>query len=199
MRLEIISIILILTISCVNSERANEKKIDSIKIEENNHQRDIEMFSEEICSPIEIEKLLNLEFLETTAGVLSPKESKKFCTQKETGFFGSYTLIQRDEKNENSFIGYLTIFTTDKPEKWRQDSKNQKFIEIELHHPTITLWEKIKVGISERELLKFIGNNFHYKKGKLIYSEIKPYTCEFEIESELVKSLKVGIYCKDEK
>lgn len=189
-------LLVFILIGCFNPNQ-NGKNLQNSNLSEKTEPDSIE--TEKSKTPVDILKLLNLNFLETTSGTLSKNERKRYLQANETGFFGSYELFYRHEDKEWSYIGYLVVFTTDKPDHWRQDSKNQKFIEIELEHPCISIWDTIRVGVSEKYLMKFIGNNFHYKKGNSIYAEIGEYSCDFTIINDTINRLKVGLYNESER
>lgn len=187
-------------ISCINAEK-NENKIlnndifiaDSLNVKSEN----ILKKNKEFNYPVDLKKLLSEDFLETTSGVIPKSETKNFYKPFETGFFGSYTLLNTNDTTEKRYIGNLIVFTTEQAENWRQDSENQFFVEIELEQPIIFVWDSISVGISENKLLDFIGDNFHYKKGTLIYSELGDYTCNFYIVADTIRQIKIGKYKKN--
>ena len=153
--------------------------------------------NKEFSCPIDLKKLLREDFLETTSGIYRASETEEFFKPSISGFFGSYTLLNKNGPRGKKYIGDLIIYTTERAENWRQDSDNQFFIGIKLEQSTISIWDSVKVGISEKTLLDFIGENFHYKKGTTIYSELGDFSCSFIIKGDSVSFISVIKYKKD--
>lgn len=146
-------------------------------------------------APIDIQKIKSLSNLTTTTGVLQHSATTEFCKPKASGFFGHYQLISKERSN-NPRIGQLITYSTTKPENWKFNDATEIFVEIELFTPDIKVWETISVGTKEKDVLNFIGNNIHYKKGTLLYCNLGDYTANFIILGDSVNSIKVGKYCK---
>ncbi|MFI5220347.1 MAG: hypothetical protein ACHQNT_12755 [Bacteroidia bacterium] len=175
-----------------NTESDTIKKTpDKVEIFSDTLNEAKEIFSE----PVPLNEIKQLNFLETTSGVAVISETKIFCKPSEAGFFGFYYMFNKT-KQPWDYIGILKVHTTDKPEKWRFDTKNEIFVEIELENTDISVWDSIKVGVSEGGLMKFIGDNFHYKKGTIVYAELGDFKANFTIADDKISKLKVGRYCK---
>lgn len=146
-------------------------------------------------SPIDIQefkKSLN----SFTSGVLATQDSKDFCNPDNTKFFGFYFLLGRGGCGP---FGTLTISLPHKPKKWLADDPNEEFEEIKLNTNEVKVWDSVSVGMKEKDLIKFIGSNFHYKKGTTIYTELGDYSASFTIDSDTICKLKIGKYCKNKK
>ena len=66
-----------------------------------------------------------------------------------------------------------------------------------LYSNEVKIWDSISVGMKEKNLLNFIGNNFNYKKDTIVYAELGDYTATFTILADTINKLKVGKYCKE--
>lgn len=145
--------------------------------------------------PINIHKLK--ESLKSfTSGVLSTPDSKVFCNPENMKFFGFYFLL--GHRGGGPF-GTLTISLPQKPKTWVADDPQEEFEEIELNSNEAKVWDSVSVGMPEKAIIKFLGKNFHYKKGTTIYSELGNYSAAFTIQADTISKLKVGIYCTEKK
>ncbi len=147
-----------------------------------------------ITEPVNIKNIKKMINIATTSGVLPTSESANFCRPTGNGFFGHYQLITKNN-SKYPLIGQLIIFTTDKPQEWKFDNNNETFVEIKLVSSDIKVWESISIGSTEKEVLQFIGSNFHYKKENVLYCEIGIYSANFVIIKNKVTQLTVGKYC----
>lgn len=209
-RILVILGVLVCGVGCDNSDKVitNAIHTDTIKqVIQSTPKDTIKIFTKDFQAPIDIINLLQSNFLETTSGFLSNSEikDKKFCKPKESGLFGHYHLFHKTilehkghKYQTQEYMGELIVFTTDNAKNWRQDSKNQTFVEIKLVNPFISVWDKIKVGTKESELNKFIGNNFSYKKGTWKVCELGDYLASFIILADTVNRIEIGKYCKQE-
>ncbi|MBN2348530.1 MAG: hypothetical protein JXJ22_06830 [Bacteroidales bacterium] len=144
--------------------------------------------------PINLIEIKKLDFLTVTSGVIPISKTDKLCRLDTTGFFGEYTLIN---KNTNKIFGNLKVFTTDKPENWRFDNNNEIFSVIELIGKDISLWGELTVGQTESDLKEFIGQNFHYKKGQTIYADFGDYDGTFWINNGVIEKLEIRKICNN--
>jgi len=181
------TLILISFISCnedkVSTEIKNEiKTIDTIQ-----------KTKSKLSEPVDIVDLKSLEWLTTTSGVVPHSELKNLCVQNDSlGFYGFYFLI---DKTVVRPIETLKIHTSQHNKKWNFDSKKEQFVEINLTSNKITIWDSIKVGLSEEKLKQFIGERFHYKKGTMIYSDLDSYEGIFIIANDTIIELTIKNKC----
>ncbi len=175
-----------------NTAKETVIKVDSssLKKDENKVQL-INSFED----PININKLKQSSFLETTSGVLRKSESKIFCKPEIDGFFRFYYLIDKTN-GVNSVFGKLKVFVPDAPNNWRADFEDEHFSEIELESGRIKLWEKIGVGSSLNELSEFIGENTQNIVDSVLTAEMGKYSLRALINKDTIKELSVGKYCK---
>jgi len=142
-------------------------------------------------APIDIQELKSRSSLSFTSGVLAENETKKLCVPGDSvGFYGIYFLIHEEVSRP---IGHLKIHNISK--EWQFDDPHEKFAEISLNSGEISLWDSIAVGLSERGLMDFIGQRFHYKKGSTIYAELDSYTGIFIIAQDTLSRLTIRNRC----
>lgn len=146
--------------------------------------------------PVDIKIIKNLPNILTTSGVLQTNETENLCRQSSTGFFGRYFLVRKQTGVKDPIFGQLIVYVTGKADNWKYDNNNETFAQLTLTSGQIKLWDKIKIGTSQKELLNFIGKNFHYKKGTIIYSEINEYTLECTVLADTINKLTIAKYCK---
>ncbi len=149
--------------------------------------------------PVDIKKIKNFPDVFTTSGVVPTKESEKLCKQNSNGFFGRYILVHKQTSAKDPIFGQLIVYVTGSADNWKYDNSNETFAELTLTSSQIKLWDKIKIGTSENELLNFIGENFHYKKGTVIFSEINEYSLQCTILADTINKLTIGKYCREKK
>ena len=174
-------------ISCQNK---NENKINKSKTVIEEKENKVEKILNE---PLNIYDLKIQRNLLITSGVIPISETKRFCKTDSVGFFGFYTLI---DKSSSERIGKLNIFTTVMPENWKLESNNEKFVSIETRSNKIKIWNIDFIGMSENELLDFIGERFHYKKGQLIYSSFDKFDGAFWIKNDTIEKLEIKRVCE---
>lgn len=165
-----------------------ETKIISL---DSNSLKDEKTFGE----PIDIFKLKGLTFLAVTSGVWPHSESKTFCKPADHKFFGHYQLIDKSD-DKYGFIGQLIVSVSNSAESWTYENDYETFVEIKLQNSKIRIWKEIGVGTKETQLKSFIGDNFHYKKGTMIYAELGDFSLNATILGDTINKLTVGKYCK---
>jgi hypothetical protein len=142
--------------------------------------------------PISIDELKSLEFLITTSGVVSDSEAKRLCPKDSIGFFGFYTLIN---KNTQEYIGTLNVHTTEKPKNWKYDSRIEKFASITLLNNDVKIWDRAFIGMSKKQVLDFIGHRFHYTKGQNMNSNFGGYDGSFWFTNDTVNKIEIRRIC----
>lgn len=158
-------------------------ELDSLKVEQT------------FEDPIDIIELKGLSFLTVTSGVLSHSESKTFCKPLDHDFFGHYHLIDKsDDKFE--VIGQLIVSVPKSAENWTFENDYETFVEIKLENNKVRLWEDLGVGAKAAYLENFIGDNFYYQKGTMVYAELGEYSLDATILGDTINKLTVGKYCK---
>jgi hypothetical protein len=145
--------------------------------------------------PINILELKRLTFLTVTSGVLPHSESNTLCKPSDHKFFGHYQLIDKSD-DKFGFIGQLVVSVPNKAESWTYENDYETFVEIKLESKKIRVWKEIGVGTIETHLKSFIGDNFNYKKGTMIYAELGDYSLNATILGDTINKLTVGKYCK---
>jgi hypothetical protein len=177
-----------------NSDETN-LKTDTLVPNKISLDRGISEERETFGEPIDILVLKGQTFLTVTSGVWPHSESKTFCKSSDHRFFGHYQLIDKsDEKFE--FIGQLIVSVPNSAEGWTFDNNYETFVEIKLESNKIRIWNELGVGNKETHLIKFIGDNFSYKKGTTIYAELGDYSLNATILGDTINKLTVGKYCK---
>ncbi len=192
-RINLIIVSILFFYSCSNQEF---KKLNQPEnLDEQNTQVESVKGYVELSDPINIVKIKNIDWLTTTSGVITHSEAKKLCFYNDTiGFHGFYFLI---DKSIGIPFGMLKIYSEDKTGNWNFDNKNDRFVEINLKSNKIAVWDSIRVGLSESDLRKFIGNRFNYTKGSMIYSNLDDYTGVFTILGDTINELTIGLNCKN--
>ena len=149
-----------------------------------------------LADPINISRVKALDFLTTTAGVIPEAEAAKFCPVDTVGFLGFYHLINKQTLKQ---LGMLTVSCGDKPENWRYDTKNERFVAIELNGNAIKVWDRELIGMTKELLLKFIGPRFHYLKGQTMFVDFGDYEGVFWLKGKVVYKLEIKKNCKGPK
>ncbi len=186
-----LSILLVTFLSACNNDKAQIQKQLSTWQESNETYDSLKVTKAYLSTPIEIYELKNLNGLTITSGVVSHSDINELCVQGDSsGFYGFYYLI---DNSINKPLGTLKIHTTD--ENWKFDSKHERFAEIILESNRVSVWDSIKVGLSEKKLNDFIGNRFHYKKGTMIYSELDSYEGIFVIQKDTISKITIRNNC----
>jgi len=137
--------------------------------------------------PVDLYSIKNFKNTEFTSGV-----ETKICDIETEGFFGSYGLI--DMKESKPFAN-LIVLTTDQPEKWRADSKNEQFVSLELFSEKLIIWDSLRVGLTLVQLNNFIGEQFHYKKGQTVYADFDRYEGIFQARNDTIVSFELKTKC----
>jgi hypothetical protein len=183
--------IIVVMVACQNN--SNNKLISTDSIPNNYYSSEDsgQIFKDTIALPININEIKKRFSKYSTSGVLPSNERKRYPTANSNGFLGFYQLFEGAEQTEIKFIGELIVHVNGTPEKWRYDNTDETFISIRLHSGNILVWNRLGIGSSESDVLKFINGNFHYKKGSTLYSEIGDFSIEFIITDGTVKELEV--------
>lgn len=177
-------------ISTENNFKADTLKTNELNLDSANLKNE-----KTFGGPIDILELKGLKFLTVTSGVWPHSESKTFCKPYDHKFFGHYQLIDKSD-DKFGFIGQLIVSVPNSAESWTYENDYEIFVEIKLENSKIRIWKDIGVGTKETQLKSFIGDNFHYKKGTMIYAELGDYSLNATILGDTINKLTVGKYCK---
>jgi hypothetical protein len=133
--------------------------------------------------------------LDVTSG--GGPELRHYCSADSTGFYGQYTLIdRRDPRLEDSRVGTLIIHHPDADMgSWTSDDERQAFRYLSLHSSVLTLWDSVRVGMSEAALLDFIAPYEHADKLGYYLVELQPYTAEFHLSDGALTHLHLWLNC----
>lgn len=182
----VIPLILVGCNTTVKSKKDLEGDMDKNQVEEAREMQ--------LGEPIDIFQLKKLDFISTTSGVLSHTDSKDFCAPTDHQFFGQYFLLDRaDEQSE--ILGKLIVSVPKRVKVWTYENDYESLVQLELESNKVSLWNKIRVGTSDSELMNFIEPYFSYKKGVFIYAWLGGYALAAEMEGTAVKKLIVTKIC----
>jgi hypothetical protein len=182
--------LIVLMVACQNN--SNNKPISADSIPKNYYSsEDSDQFIKDtLALPVNINEIKNRFSKYSTSGVLPLNERKRYPTSNSNGFLGFYEL-RESEQSEIKFICELIVHVNGTPEKWRYDNTDETFVSIRLYSGNILLWNRLGIGSSESDVLKFINGNLHYEKGSTLQYEIGDYSIEFIITDGKVKELEV--------
>ena len=189
--------LLIIIVSCTNRSMPDTIPLTEMEqtIDTATYQSDtLWPLQTQIDPPIDITELKKLPFLTTTSGVLPISESENLCKPEVDGFFGHYYLINED--NNWVHIGELYVYAEGEPENWQYDTAIETFAKIKLLQSDIKVWDIIGVGTHEKDVIAFIGQNFHYKKGTILHADINEYSADFTILADTINRLTIRRNCK---
>lgn len=144
-------------------------------------------------APLDIDSLESQEWLETTSGVLSDRETKDLCPKNASGHFGRYFLIDRGAQAMP--FGELTVHFQSHPAEWRYRNHEDEFVSLMLRTDRLRIWDTLAVGDQRSKVLVFVGKRFHYDKGSLLYATIGEYGCAFKILGDTIHDLTITKTC----
>ncbi|MCF8374641.1 MAG: hypothetical protein K9H64_23685 [Bacteroidales bacterium] len=195
---------LLILISCANQQ--TEKQGTSVDNKETNQDSlKVQLLEAHLKSkidePFQVSEIDKLEF--TSGGGKEIMEHKK-CDSSNTGFYGSYFLIDPDFADENGrpVGGIITIHSNKKMSGWKSTDTDQTIWEIYLKSDIISVWDSIKVGMSRNEIENFgkMNNGFCVKKGDFYYScDFNNFSVVYIFHDDTLKELTVTRKCEKEK
>lgn len=188
-------------ISCINQQ--SEKQDTSVDIQGTN-QDSIKVqileshLSSKIDEPLEISEIDKLEF---TSGCGKEILEHKKCDSSNTGFYGSYFLIDSDYADEmgRPVGGIITIYSNNNISGWKSTDTDQTIWEIQLKSDVISVWDSIRVGMTRNKIEKFgkINNGFCIKKGDAYYScDFNNFSAVYIFRNDTLKELTVTRKCE---
>lgn len=192
---------LLVLISCSNQQAKvedisdTEVTNDSLKLQ----LLDSDLYSE-IAEPFLVSDIAALQF---TSGVGKEIENHKKCDSSGTGFYGSYSLIDRDFANESRgpVGGTITIHSNKRMSDWKSTDTDQIIWEIHLETDVIPVWDSISVGMTRSQIEAFgkANNGFCVKKGDNFYScDFKNFSADYIFQNDTLKELTVTRKCGNE-
>lgn len=189
----IVSIFLLF--GCTNHENETRLQIDEkVKLQDTS---EVQKEVRELEPPIDITRLSEIKYLDWNSGVINSK--KEYCYHSKNSHYGFYSLIDKRKINTNSIdeiiVGRIVINRKKSKSIWTEKDTTQIIQHIELKSDILTLWQVLKVGLSKHDLLNIIGDNFHYQKGTIIYTEMKGYNCSFSIKSDSISEITIDKRC----
>lgn len=195
--IESIGILCLLLAACKSPDNvANEHFTDSLSKPSSRVEASVPE-REKMPPPMDLTVLSTTPHLSYTSGG-SPANGT-LCDSTADGFYGFYSLIDTRVHSSNPYVGTLTIFRPGSDmSDWTPTDTNQLFRSVNLQSGMLTVWDSMRVGMSERALKHFIGDRFHYKKGPLLFAEIGGYDCSFSILGDTIHEIEVKVRCASE-
>ncbi len=188
-------------ISCTNQQTENQETSVDI-LETNQDSIKVQLLEAHLTSkidePFQVSEIDRLEF--TSGGGKEILEHKK-CDSSNTGFYGSYFLIDPDYADEigRPVGGIITIYSNNKMSGWKSTDTDQTIWEIHLKSDVISVWDSIKVGMTRNEIEKFGKTNqgFCVKKGDLYYScDFINFSAVYIFQNDTLKELTITRKCE---
>ena len=144
----------------------NNQILDSIENSKFN-KRNIE-------EPLNISEIDKMKF---TSGGGHDLKDENYCYSIETGFYGSYSLIDEDysDKIGRPVGGRILVHSRGAMADWKSTDTNQTIWRIHLVSDVISVWDTIKVGTPKNQIEKFAIAN----KGNCFYIGPSFYACDF--------------------
>jgi hypothetical protein len=185
----------LLLFGCNNHE--NDNKIEIAQNDLSSDTVEIQNKTFELEPPLDITSLSEVEQLDWNSGVANSKN--EYCYNSSDGHYGFYSLIDKRKLKTNNIdeilVGRILIHRKKSKSVWTEKDTTQKIQRIELRSDILTLWQELKVGLSNEDLLNFIGDNFHYQKGTVLYAELPGYNCNFTILSDTIAEIIIDKKC----
>lgn len=153
-----------------------------------------------IKEPFHISKIDELEFISGDGEAI---ENHKKCDTLGTGFYGSYSLIDKDftDKIGSPVGGRITVHSNNKMSEWKSTDKDQTIWKIHLKSDVISVWDSIKVGMKRSQIEAFgkANNGFCVKKGSFFYScDFNNFSVVYIFQNDTLKELTVTRECEKE-
>ena len=195
---------LLVVASCTNQQTENQETLVDIQ-EINQDSMKVQLLESHLKSkidePFQVSEIDKLEF--TSGGGKEIEEHEK-CDSSNTGFYGSYFLIDPDYSDEigRPVGGIITIHSNNKMSGWKSTDIDQTIWEIHLISDVISVWDSIKVGMSRNEIEKFgrTNNGFCVKKGDAFYScDFNNFSVVYIFQNDTLKELTVTRKCEKKK
>lgn len=195
-------IALILLISCSGNETSLKQR--EFKTNHSEHINDTLLFESKIIqtepdifnTPININEVKNLDFVDFTSGI-SPKSSLNEVCATDTGYYGSYFLINKSNKNiEQPYFAKLIVHIPEKPKIWRADSKTEQFKRLTLYTNDIVVWDSIFIGLDSTNLFNsFNRYTFTEDNGSVIFN-LHTYWVRFKFNNSSITEIDIEKICK---
>lgn len=130
----------------------------------------------------------------STSTFLNSNECLFYFKPDYEGYYGQYNLI--GEKNwQLSQIAILTVYNHEKP--WLYNNRTDIFIEILMNSPDYYVFDSIHIGLSSKEVLRFLGKPKMEKENLMIYTDTVDMIAIFSINSDTISFIKAGRYKKE--
>ena len=154
-----------------------------------------------IDEPFQVSELDKLKF---TSGGGEEMENHKKCDSSNTGFYGSYFLIDQDFADEigRAIGGTITIHSNKKMSAWKSTDTDQTIWKIHLKSDVISVWDSVKVGMARSQIEKFgkANKGFCVKKGDAFYScDFNNFSAVYIFQNDTLKELTVTRKCEKNK
>lgn len=188
-------------ISCNNQvDSKNEIRTEQINVEQDSALTDlfIRHMNSKISEPFKVTDIDSLNF---TSGGGESVNQNEYCDSLNSGFFGTYFLIDEDFSDEmrRPVGGTITIHADGKMIGWKSDDTTQTIWKIHLKSDVISVWDSIHVGLTRGEIVKFgqAHNGFCMKKGDFYYScDFNNFSVVYYFKNDTLTELTVTRNCE---
>lgn len=193
--------VLVLLFSCTNEQRQHEGSLAS---SQESHQDSAYThlsgsFPEgRIGEPFQVAEIDQLEF---TSGGGKGIEKHIQCDSAQTGFYGSYFLIDRQYADEvgRPIGGTITIHSDGNMADWKSTDTDQIICRIHLKSDIIAVWDSITIGMTRSEIEQFgeANGGFCVQKGEAHYScDFYNFSAVFQFQQDSLKEIIVTRNCE---
>lgn len=134
-----------------------------------------------------------------TSGIIEKSPSHRYYNPVDTGIFVFYTLFDKSSDPKHPFelvnIGTLTTHTYRKPKYgWSESDKDQTFIYLETHAPTLRIGKSIRVGGTIREVKMELGEPIYQSDTSFIFLGKNKVAGSFNVKNGQITSFSYGRY-----
>ena len=178
-------------VSCINKLHDNNKTLENYT---NSDTLIHNIRSDSIDFEAIIVALKERYYKFSTSGVLSVNETIGLCKPNRIGFFGGYNLIDDVTLDR---IGYLKVFFPGNVKDWKFENKKESFAELILFKGNYILFDSIKIGQAENDLMKKISIYNPEKIDNNISFKLLNLFLRFEIQGDTISRINIRKICNN--
>lgn len=132
----------------------------------------------------------------STSTLLNESETMYLFKPDAEGFYGQYFFVNPTASNNLPYLSKAVIFSHKKP--WTYSDNTEKLIEFTVYSNDISLSDKVKVGMSQNEVLINLGKPNFQGVDYLLYRDEVGAILTFKLKSDRVVAIKLGLYKNEE-
>jgi hypothetical protein len=182
-------------IACNETQRVDEKSsnVEPAPHKVENKEVLIDSLSSQFNS-VDINALKKQHGRGSTSTLLQNSECTHLFKPNSSGFYGMHFFVNPTPNKDLPYLAKAIVFAMTKP--WKYADESETLIEITTYGNEISLSDKVKIGMSNEEIVKMLGTPSSSYQDFLFYTDGSGTILTIKTKNSIATAIRIGRYEK---